>query len=392
MSTVASPAGLPLWGARGGPWFLAGLHLLFAAAVLTLVLGAYPLPASQVAGVVVLTAAVFGLQLRHSLAAARGVRPAGWGWTFAALVVLCCVPGWWLLDWGELTNQWQLYLWFAGASAAMLLRGALAYLVVGVAVALPVVWSAVEAVVWFPLNPAWLAVNTAYNLAIFATAPATLYWSARLVHLVDELYATRAELSEMAVTGERRRISRDLHDLLGQSLSAISLKGELASRLVRTDRQAALAEIESLTTLASGALRDVHAVTHAAHEVSLDAEVDGAAALLEAAGIEVRLDMALPELPPDVTSLLAWAVREGTTNMLRHSEARRCRITAAGDTSRVNLEIVNDGARTATGEGTGLAGLTERAHAISATVTAVRSRGGRFRLAVDVPLHGTGQL
>jgi two-component system, NarL family, sensor histidine kinase DesK len=189
----------------------------------------------------------------------------------------------------------------------------------------------------------------------------------------------------LAIGQERLRVSRDLHDLLGQSLSAVSLKGDLAKRLLHRDLAAARAEIEGLTKVARGALRDMRAVTSDQHAVSLPTETDGATALLQAAGVEARIDLDPLELPAAAEAVLAWAVREGVTNLLRHSEARVCSIPAVRRDGIVRLEIVNDGARPPTREGSGLAGLGERARALAGTVAAERTRDGRFRLAVELP-------
>src|SRR5260370_622579 len=126
--------------------------------------------------------------------------------------------------------------------------------------------------------------------------------------LLDELRETRAELAALAVGRERLRVSRDLHDLLGQSLSAVALKGDLAIRLLRTDPPAARAEIESLTGLARDAIRGIHAVSRDEHAVSLRTETEGAAAPLSAAGIHAPTDADLPDLAPPLERVLAWAV------------------------------------------------------------------------------------
>ena len=138
----------------------------------------------------------------------------------------------------------------------------------------------------------------------------------------------------LAVGRERLRVSRDLHDLLGQSLSAVSLKGDLAIRLLHTDPDAARAEIDSLTDVARDALRGVRAITLEKHTVSLPAEIDGATVLLEAAGVQTRVEVALAALPMPVEEVLAWTVREGVTNVLRHSRASACAIRAGTATDR----------------------------------------------------------
>ena len=235
------------------------------------------------------------------------------------------------------------------------------------------------------LHPATLSWIVVYLSAILLMGGACLYAAARLVRVVDELYDARAELAQVAVDRERLRISRDLHDLLGSSLSAVSLKGDLALRLLSSDPQAARSEIASLTQLARNALRDIRGVTRGQPKASYRAEVDGAAALLAAAGISTHIDADLPQLSPPVDDVLGWAVREAVTNILRHSEAETCSITARRQAGRTRLEIVNDGASPGVAEGTGLAGLAERARALSGSASAQHIPDGRFRLAVEVP-------
>jgi two-component system, NarL family, sensor histidine kinase DesK len=283
-----------------------------------------------------------------------------------------------------LSWRWYTAMWFVIGSAAMLLPRRLAALVIaaqpGIAIFLhhpP--WA------WEGLHPATLTWIVVYLSAILLMGGACLYAAARLVCVVDELYDARAELAQVAVDRERLRISRDLHDLLGSSLSAVSLKGDLALRLLSSDPQAARSEIASLTQMARNALRDVRGVTRGQPRASYQAEIDGAATLLAAAGIDARIDADLPALPSAVDDVLGWAVREGVTNILRHSEAATCSITARQQAGRIRLEIVNDGAPPSAGQGTGLAGLAERARALSGSVSAHRIRDGHFELQVEVP-------
>jgi two-component system, NarL family, sensor histidine kinase DesK len=275
--------------------------------------------------------------------------------------------------------------WFVVASALMLLRGRVAVVVAAV----PILATSTAAGLQLALvdrgSVAEMAFIGVYWVAGLALGAAALYGAARLVRALDELQATRAELAELAVGRERLRVSRDLHDLLGHSLSAVSLKGDLAIRLLRDDPGAARAEIESLTGVARDALRGVRAVTRDEHPVSMRTETDGAAALLSAAGIDTRVELDLPHLAAPVENVLAWAVREGVTNVLRHSEARTCSITAGRRDGNVYLEIVNDGARAPAGDGSGLHGLADRARSLSGSVSAGNAPGDRFRLLVEVP-------
>ena len=383
-AAASNPAGFPRWTAQHAPWLLVALHLPFVVAPPVYAITRHPdLTLAGSTAVALAAVALGGLQLRHSLAATRGERPRAWGATLLAVTLLAYVPVWWF-SW-----DWADTQWFVLASAAMLLRGRIVVAVeVGVVLGNLVLFArsfwvadgAVGEVVFW----------TVYWLAIVVMGAVALYGSARLVRVVEELYAARLELAEMAVGRERLRVSRDLHDLLGQSLSAVSLKGDLALRLLPSDTAAARAEIEGLTDLARGALRDVRAVTHDRHRVSLRAEIDAATTLLAAAGVDTRIDVDL--LDPaaaagDVGDVLAWTVREGTTNLLRHSEAQTCWLTAVRLNGGVRLEIVNDGVRgpAGRGPGSGLAGLAERAQALDGTLTAERLPDDRFRLVVEIP-------
>ncbi len=363
---------------RRARWFLVALHLPLVLVPVLITTAASEDPSGNPLVVASVALAIGGLQLRHSLAAARGERPHHWPWTFLALLALVYLPMVWL------TWRWYTTLWFVIGSAAMLLprRTAAVIIAIQVPVALllhhrPWAEEGLSAATW-----SWMVI---YLAVILLLGGACLYGAARLVRTVDELYDARAELAQVAVGRERLRVSRDLHDLLGHSLSAVSLKGDLALRLLSSDPQVARSEIESLTEVARDALRGMRAVTRDQREASLREEIQGAAALLAAAGIDARIDTDLPHLSPPVATVLGWAVREGVTNILRHSDAETCTITAGQQDGKIRLEIVNDGAGTAMGEGNGLAGLAERARAISGSAVAQRTVDGRFRLLVELP-------
>jgi two-component system sensor histidine kinase DesK len=377
---VVGEAGRPPWTVRHAPWLLVGLHLPFVVTPpLLTVTRRDDLSTGDAAVLVAVALALGGLQLHHSLAASHGGRPRAWLLSFLAVAALAYVPMWWY------TWDWAVAQWMVMASAAMVLRRGPAAL----AVTLPVLGTGAVAAhtlitvdrTSVPLAVVWVV----YYAVVLVMGAAALYGSARLVRVIAQLDAARTEVAELAVGRERLRVSRDLHDLLGQSLSAVSLKGDLAIRLLATDADAARAEIESLTGLARGALRDVRAVARDEHAVSLAAEVDAAAALLGAAGIAVRVDVDLVGTPAPVEEVLAWAVREGATNALRHSDATTCSITAHRAGSRARLEVVNDGARGTPSGGHGLAGLAERARELTGSVTARPIGEDRFRLVVEIP-------
>ena len=141
-----------------------------------------------------------------------------------------------------------------------------------------------------------------------------------------ELRRARQELAELAVAEERTRIARDLHDTLGHSLSLIALKSELARRVLPDDPARAEAEIGDVERVAREALASVRETVSGYRQPSLAIELAGARAALSAAGIEGDVEPAPEGLPPEVDAVLGWAVREGVTNVLRHSDAGRARI------------------------------------------------------------------
>lgn len=368
------------WGDRRGTALIAALHLPFVVAIAAFTIPRHDLSPADAALVVLAVLLIGALQLRHSLAATRGERPTAWLLSLAVLALAVYVPLWWF------TWDWVPAQWFLMASAAMVLPRRLAV----AAVVAPVVGTLVVLVVesLMVASTRETVLSTVYFSAVLLMGAVALYASARFVGVIEELQVNRAALAHVAVNRERLRISRDLHDLLGHSLSAVSLKGDLAVRLLDTDERAARAEIHSLTEVARTALRDIQAVARDEHAVSLETEIEAAAALLRAAGIDARVDAALPALARPVEAVLAWAVREGTTNILRHSDARACFITAGRRDGAVRLQLVNDGARGPEATGSGLAGLRARAEALSGSVDAGPVDEDGFRLVVEVPERG----
>ncbi|HUR04647.1 MAG TPA: histidine kinase, partial [Nonomuraea sp.] len=201
---------------------------------------------------------------------------------------------------------------------------------------------------------------------------------------------------------ERLRISRDLHDGLGRSLTAIALKGDLAGRLMDRDPAAARCEVGELVQVAREAAQDVRQVARGYRELSLVSEVDRAVALLETSGVGCQAHLVDAALPRQSEAALAWGVREAVTNVLRHSRATTCTISTSLKEGRLRLEVVNDGvpdARDLNGDnpdggdlgrrspdhGGGLTGLTERAAQAGGTATASATGTGGFRLTMEVP-------
>jgi two-component system sensor histidine kinase DesK len=214
----------------------------------------------------------------------------------------------------------------------------------------------------------------------------------RMIESNFQLRQAREEVGRLAVAEERLRFARDLHDLLGHSLSVIVLKSELAGRLGATDPERATAEIRDVERVAREALREVRDAVAGYRQLGLSQEMESAQATLSAAGIEARVHAVAGALPTPVDSTLAWALREGVTNVLRHSRARRAEVRIVRSDDRAELELLDDGVGCHDcGDGNGLRGLRERVAAHDGRLEAGPRAGGGFRLAVSLPLHGTPQ-
>ncbi|MEU1720729.1 histidine kinase [Nonomuraea sp. NPDC005692] len=275
--------------------------------------------------------------------------------------------------------------------AAPLLAGTLlVFLALRWAVPLVVLMMLYEgATMW--IGAQYAVVTLFYVIAIPITG-SMIYVLVRLVRVAAELEEARAELADAAVLRERLRISRDLHDGLGRSLTAIALKGDLAARLMDRDPASARGEVGELVRVAREAAQDVRHVARGYRAMSLSGETDRAAALLESSGVSCQAHLADVPLPRRAEEALAWGVREAVTNVLRHSRATTCTITTSLRDGRVRLEVANDGA--AGGEhggehsgehGGGLTGLAERASQAGGTCAAAPTDGGGFLLTMEVP-------
>ncbi len=170
------------------------------------------------------------------------------------------------------------------------------------------------------------------------------YSAGRRADTLAMLRRTRAELARAAVAEERLRIARDLHDLLGHSLSLITLKAELAGRVIGADPHRAAREIAELEQVARQSLSDVREAVAGFRQPDLAGELVAARQLLEAAGIGSEIFAAgTGDLPPEVDAALAWAIREGTTNVVRHSKATYVAIRITGGAAAVTAEISDNG-------------------------------------------------
>ncbi|WP_345435871.1 sensor histidine kinase [Actinoallomurus vinaceus] len=210
--------------------------------------------------------------------------------------------------------------------------------------------------------------------------------------LVVQLQEARSEVARLAANEERLRIARDLHDLLGHTLSLIVLKSEVAVRIADRDPARSLAEIKDIETVARQGLTDVRAAVTGYRRRSLAEELDNARGVLAAADIEPSISTFGTPLPEGLDDLFAWAVREGVTNIVRHSRARTAGISITRRDEGAVLQIIDDGSGPAATDdppdtgGNGLTGLGERVAEVGGSIESGPGPAGGFRLVVRAPL------
>jgi two-component system, NarL family, sensor histidine kinase DesK len=192
----------------------------------------------------------------------------------------------------------------------------------------------------------------------------------------------RSEVARLAAENERTRIARDLHDLLGHSLTTITVKAGLARRLAeRGENERAAVEIAEVEELSRRSLADVRAAVAGHREVTLAGEIATAREVLRAAGVVAELPGSVDVVDPSLSELFGWVAREGVTNVVRHARAAHCAIRV----DRNWIEIVDDGRGGVGGAGNGLTGLRERVEAAGGTVRTETAPFQGWRLRVEVP-------
>jgi two-component system sensor histidine kinase DesK len=236
----------------------------------------------------------------------------------------------------------------------------------------------------------------AYSMVSTVITGLVVYGLTRLSGLISELHAARGEIANLAVAQERLRVSRDLHDLLGYGISAIALKSELTQRYLTLAPERAADEVSDIVQLSRRALDDLRTVASAYRAFSLDDEFRSARSVLESAGVEPRMSLQYSEVPSDIVTVLAIIMREGVTNVLRHSNATACEVNLAQYDGRVEICIVNDGVDTGSarrpivdsgsGTGTGITSLSARVQRHNGTLTAELKPDRRFGLHATIPL------
>lgn len=311
-----------------------------------------------------------------------------------------------------------LVLYFRGYGATTWPRLACAFAMLAIGLALEPfggVWS-VFAVYAASLcgfaRPAWLgATGVVAVLSVLGAFGLALRWSpwdwgagvffgaivgigavfvADIAERNQALAAARDETRRFAVLAERERIARDLHDLLGHTLTLVAVKADLARRLIDSDAAAARREIEEIHTAARAALADVRAAVSGMRSTTLAAELSAARRAFESAGIIYTGETTAEPLPPQMETTLAYVIREAATNVIRHSGARHCRITLACAAGEAALEIVDDGCGAAgcggrIVEGQGVGGMRQRLAALRGALELHAESG--LRLLARIPLE-----
>lgn len=313
------------------------------------------------------------LQFRHTWHGLRGEPPVTWSWTLSLQVLLSYAPA------PLAGDAWLGVPSFLAASMLIILRPPLSYATFA---------GVVVAEVPFALLTHDDPGDVAYATLGVALTGVVVFGLVRMATLVWEVHRLRATLAHRAVDVERLRFARDLHDVLGHQLCAIALKGELAAAVLHTRPEVAERELNEVIGLAREAHRDIREVVAGYRSVSLAGEMAGVTAVLTSAGIRCDVDaVPLNTLPSDAATPLAFALREGATNVLRHSTAKHCSITLRAQDGGLRLRIVNDGVSSGppASTGSGLDGLRERLAELDGRLRAGPIDGGSFELVVFVP-------
>ena len=228
----------------------------------------------------------------------------------------------------------------------------------------------------------WLIVPT--TLLIVMIGGANVFYAEHQRQSV-RLWQAQEQVGELATLAERERISRDLHDLLGHTLSVITLKSELASRLAESDPDRAVAEIRDVERVSRDALSEVRAAVEGYRERGLSGELQSAARALESCGVRMNATIADVRIPARQESILALALREAVTNIVRHARASTCWITLSADVSRLVLVVRDDGRGGSARDGHGLTGMRERIAAVGGTLTVDGSDGMTITVTLPDP-------
>jgi len=243
--------------------------------------------------------------------------------------------------------------------------------------------AAVAALETWVLHLSWwfLLYSGAFAVVIGA---GNIFWAQRN-RQNEKLRMAKGEIEHLAKVAERERIARDLHDVLGHTLSVIILKSELAGKLLSRDLARAQAEIADVERISREALADVRNTIRGYRAQSLEAELTHAQSTLETAGLKVRTEAEQVGLSPVQESVVALVVREAVTNVVRHANAKNCNLRLTPVNGSCRLEIEDDGRGGPQVEGHGLRGMRERIEALGGTLE--RDTRAGTKLIIQFPIH-----
>ena len=219
---------------------------------------------------------------------------------------------------------------------------------------------------WSASEDAWIALLGAGSACVFGRY---IMEQRRMARILEQ------RTHELEINEERNRMARDMHDILGHSLTVIALKSELATRLVDVAPDQARAELDEVQSLARSALADVRATVNSYRELSLAGELARATGVLTSAGIRADLPLTVEAVDPELRELFAWVVREGVTNVVRHAHASHCKVELTSN----SIEVTDDGIgldSAGAGDGHGLEGLRQRCQDNGADLTIEAPSGG----------------
>jgi two-component system sensor histidine kinase DesK len=275
-------------------------------------------------------------------------------------------------------GNWTVLFFLVAASAGSLPRGR---------VIAGVIATTVVAVIYLAGRRGSVGELGGFAFGVFMSG-IVVWFIRRLVGLVNELWLAREQLARMAVRNERLRFSRDMHDLLGRTVSLIVVKSELVGRLIGPNPEAAAQEAVDIQRVGRQALAEIRQAARGYRLPGLEDELAAAADALSSAGIELSVADVGPWPPDLVQSWLGWGLREAVTNVVRHSGATRCRVEIGihGDAATLVVTDNGRGCSASASDGSGILGLAERLAPCGGTVEARPVPEGGFRLVVRLPL------
>lgn len=214
--------------------------------------------------------------------------------------------------------------------------------------------------------------------------------SAEQIQFGESVKRNRVLDQQLAAVAERERIARDLHDLLGHTLTMVALKSEVAEKLIRRSPERAEQEIREIRDATRTALKDVRKTVAGMVETTLEQEIDQARNALDAAGISFEILGAVPSVSHQASTAAGLAVREAVTNIVRHSQAKKAKLVFSSDEEGLEIIIEDNGLGAETPEGAGLTGLRKRIEGLGGSVTILSHHGTKLNM--NVPLSSTDGL